>query len=94
LAGETEVLGENMPLRHFVQHKSRLPDPGSKPGHRGGMPATNRMSYGAARLEFTMVCNTYRFTIGMHHVLQNVTEISIFFRLYGSQELVNDICST
>jgi hypothetical protein len=25
-----------------------LPDPGAKPGRRGGKPATNRFSYGAA----------------------------------------------
>jgi hypothetical protein len=40
LAGETEVLGENLPQRH--------PDPGLNPGRRGGKPATNRLSYGAA----------------------------------------------
>jgi hypothetical protein len=47
LAGATEVLGENLPQRHFVHHKSYLPDPGSNPGRRGGKPATNRFSYGA-----------------------------------------------
>jgi hypothetical protein len=41
LAGETEVLGENLPQRHNF-----CPD--LKPGGRGGKPATNRLSYGAA----------------------------------------------
>jgi hypothetical protein len=41
LAGETEVLGENLPQRHW-------PDPCANTGRRGGKPATNRLSYGAA----------------------------------------------
>jgi hypothetical protein len=48
LAGETEVLGENLHRRHFVHHKSYMPDPGANPGRRGGNSATNRFSYGAA----------------------------------------------
>jgi hypothetical protein len=31
-AGETEVLRENLLQRHFVYHKSHLPDPGLEPG--------------------------------------------------------------
>jgi hypothetical protein len=48
LAGEIEVLGENWPRHHCVHHKSYLPYPGANPGRRGGKPATNRFSYGAA----------------------------------------------
>jgi hypothetical protein len=52
IAGETEVLGENLPQRHFVlpqiphdQVRFRTPD------RSGGKPATTRLSYGAALYE-------------------------------------------
>jgi hypothetical protein len=32
MAGETEELGENLPQRHFVHHKSHLTRPGIEPG--------------------------------------------------------------
>jgi hypothetical protein len=44
LAGETEVLGENLSTTNPT-----WPDPGSNPGRRGGKSASNRLTYGAAR---------------------------------------------
>jgi hypothetical protein len=50
LAGEPEVLGENLPQRHFCPSQNPTwPNPGLNPDRRGGKPATNRLSYGAAK---------------------------------------------
>jgi hypothetical protein len=49
LAREMEVLGDNLPQRHFCPSQNPTwPDPGLNPRRRGGKPATNRLSYGAA----------------------------------------------
>jgi hypothetical protein len=49
LAGETEVLGENLPQRYFCPTQyPTCSDPGLNLGRRDGKPATNRLSYGAA----------------------------------------------
>jgi hypothetical protein len=48
LAGETEVLGENLPQCRFAHHKTHML-PGIEPGPpRGWKPATNPLSYGTA----------------------------------------------
>jgi hypothetical protein len=52
-AGETEVLGENLPQCHFVHHKRHMLCPDANPGRRGGKPATNRLSYGTAKVYIT-----------------------------------------
>jgi hypothetical protein len=49
LTGETEVLGENLPQRHFCPSQNpTCRDPGLNPCRRCVKPATNRLSYGAA----------------------------------------------
>jgi hypothetical protein len=45
LAGETEVLGENLPQCYFMHYKSHMFCLGANPGRRGGKPAANRLSY-------------------------------------------------
>jgi hypothetical protein len=75
LAGETEALAENLFQRHSVHHKSHLPEPGSKPGSRGGKPANNRLNYGAAYNDnafpglcvFDMIIKTKRNNFPMKH---------------------------
>jgi hypothetical protein len=49
LAGETEVLVENLPQRHFCPSQNpACPTLDLNPGRRVGKPTTNRLGYGAA----------------------------------------------
>jgi hypothetical protein len=46
LAGETEVLGENLPQATLSNTNPTGLDPSLNPGRRCGKPPTNRLSYG------------------------------------------------
>jgi hypothetical protein len=48
LAEETEGLGDNLSDATLSTTNLTLLDPGANPGRRGGKPATNSFSYGAA----------------------------------------------
>jgi hypothetical protein len=47
-AGETEVLGENLPSAILSTTNPMWIDPGANPDLRGERPATNRLSHGTA----------------------------------------------
>jgi hypothetical protein len=48
LAGENEVLGENLPQVTLSTTNPTWPAPGLNPARRGGKTAANLLSYGAA----------------------------------------------
>jgi hypothetical protein len=46
-------LAENLPQSHFCPSQNPIwPEPGLNQGRRGGKPASNRLSYGAARQHY------------------------------------------
>jgi hypothetical protein len=64
LAGEIEVIGENLPQCNFVNHNSHMTEPDSNPGCSGGKPVTNRPSYGCIAIyTFLWLFYAFFFTI-------------------------------
>jgi hypothetical protein len=56
LVGETDVLGETLPQRHFCPSQNPTwPDPGLNPGRRGGKPATTTFIF-----FYYLVCEAIR----------------------------------
>jgi hypothetical protein len=48
-AGDNAVLGEHLPIVALYATNPTYLEIGSSTGHRGGKPATNRLSYGMAQ---------------------------------------------
>jgi hypothetical protein len=57
LAGEIEILGETCPSATLPTTNPTWTDPGANPARRGGKPATNRLSYGAALISELVILN-------------------------------------
>jgi hypothetical protein len=89
LAGETEVLRENLPHRHFCSSQNPTwPDPDLNPGRRGGKPSTNLLSYGAAfeRLALSEGPNRVGVCPHLRTETDPVSETSCFFSSFNSLE--------
>jgi hypothetical protein len=75
LAGETEVLGENLPQCRFAHYKPHTLCPDENTGRRGEKLATNRLSYGTSRQFFTsLVIYIVRYFVSKRNLLSSRKE--------------------
>jgi hypothetical protein len=89
LAGETEVLGENLSKPHFWQSQNPTwPDPGLNPGRRNVTPATNRLSYSAATILSFLSHLIFRFRCS-----RTIIPIKKYFEKYCLPKCVT-LCSS
>jgi hypothetical protein len=88
LAGETEALGENLPHRHFCPSQNPTwPDPGLKPGRRGGKPATNHLRYGPA-LYAIYIINIFIISKQRLQQILNLIKFACSIIVYGKYVLL------
>jgi hypothetical protein len=89
LAGESEVLGENLPQRHFCPSQNPTwPDPALNPGRRGGKPATNRMSNGAASCDDLTVVQILCFSTLSNVLFLPKTSSCLYFKTQGFDDWI------
>jgi hypothetical protein len=75
LAGETEVLGENLPQRHFCPSQNPTwPDLGLNPGRRGGnaklVPKEFRVALHASHVALSLVTSKFRPNVALPMLVQ------------------------
>jgi hypothetical protein len=79
-AGETEVLGENLPSATLSTTNPTWIDPGANPGFRGERPVTNNLSHGKTLLCICVcvcVCVHTHTHTHTHTHMQGLSEVQI-----------------